>query len=146
MVRFDVCDMTDEPMDDKEFEEFVNSNRDRIIELMGAQEENTFSLKDAVLRIMSDEDVQKHFFTACIEMMHFFESAVDVMPMSDRTREAIKTVEKARDNAIRNAVMVSAKDHIENMTFDDVKDDIRMVTDTVKKSVMKRFTKDEDKD
>ena len=41
--------------------------------------------------------------------------------------------------------MVSAKDHIENMTFDDVKDDIRMVTDTVKKSVMKRFTKDEDK-
>ena len=42
--------------------------------------------------------------------------------------------------------MVSAKDHIENMTFVDVKDDIRMVTDTVKKSVMKRFTRDEGKD
>ena len=133
-------------MDDEEFQQFVESNKDRIIELMNEQDEETFSLKDAVLRIMSDEDVQKHFFTACIEMMHFFESAVKVMPMSDRTREALDTVEEARDNAVRNAIMVSAKDHIENITMSDVKDDLKMVTGSVKRSVLKRFTKDDGKD
>jgi len=132
-------------MDDQEFEQFVESNKDRIIELM-CEKGDAFSLKDAMLRIMDDEDVQKHFFTACIELMHFFESAVKAMPMSDRTREALNNVETARENAVRNAIMVSAKDHIENITVDDVKDDIKMVTGSVKRSVMKRFTKDNGKD
>lgn len=131
-------------MDDREFEQFVEANKDRIIELM-CERSDTFSPKDAILRIMSDEEVQKHFFTACIELMHFFESAISVMPMSDKTREALENVEKARDNAVRNAIMVSAKDHIENITMDDVKDDIKMVTGSVKRSVMKRFTKDDGK-
>lgn len=83
--------------------------------------ERTKSAGDDILRIVSDDDVQKHFITGCLEFLHFFEAVIEAAPLSPEVREAIDKFEHTRDTTIRNVVVTGAKDKMESITINDVK-------------------------
>ncbi len=125
----------------EEFRKFVLENRDIIESILneGKEEEEEPSLSekidqkkeeskdkvksmnDAVLKIISDDDVQKHFITGCLEFLHFVEAVISAAPLSPEAREAFDKFEETKDTTVRNIVVVGAKDKMENITINDVK-------------------------
>lgn len=101
-----------EPFDEakQEFKEYVDKTKDK-----------TKDAGDAILKIVSDDEVQKHFITGCLEFLHFFEAVINAAPLSPEVREAVDKFEQARDTTISNVVAVGAKDKMENITINDVK-------------------------
>ena len=83
--------------------------------------EKVKDLSDAILQIMSDDDVQKHFITGVLEFLHFFQSVIDAAPLSPDVREVVDKFEKTRDTTLKNVIAVGAKDTMENITINDVK-------------------------
>lgn len=79
-------------------------------------------VSDALLTVISNEDVQKHFITGCLEFLHFFEAVINAAPLSPEVREAVDRLEQTRDTTIQNIVAVGAKDRMENITVNDVKE------------------------
>lgn len=78
-------------------------------------------LNDAILKIISDDDVQKHFIVGCLEFFHFFEAVLHAAPLSPEAKEAVDKMENTFDTTVRNVVMAGAKDKMENITINDVK-------------------------
>ncbi|MBO7351933.1 MAG: hypothetical protein J6U12_03340 [Candidatus Methanomethylophilaceae archaeon] len=79
------------------------------------------NLNDTILKIVSDDEVQQHFITGCLEFVHFLEAVIEAVPMSSETREVVTKFEDARDTTIRNVVAVGAKDKMENIEVKEVK-------------------------
>ena len=128
--------------DPEEFRKFILDNREMIQSILdeGKEPEEEFKtpdkileekldetkmkakeLGDAMLVILNDDDVQKHFITGCLEFMHFFEAMIDAAPLSPEVRAVVDKFEDTRDKAIRNAITVGARDTMENITINDVK-------------------------
>jgi hypothetical protein len=78
-------------------------------------------LNDAVLKIIGDEEVQKHFITGCLEFFHFFEAVLHAAPLSPEAKEAVDKLENTLDTTVRNVVVAGAKDKMENISINDVK-------------------------
>lgn len=76
---------------------------------------------DTLISIISDDNVQQHFITGCLEFIHFFEAVIDAVPMSPETREAVNKFGETRDTTIRNIVTVGAKDKMESININEVK-------------------------
>ncbi len=76
---------------------------------------------DVLLSIIGDDDVQKHFFTGCLEFLHFLEAVINAAPLSPEVREAVDKFEQTRDKTIKNVVSVGAKDRMDNIDVDEVK-------------------------
>jgi len=126
--------------DDKseEFRRFVLENRDIIESILNEGKEaeepadpmkehideaklKSKELGDAMLKIASDDDVQKHFITGCLEFLHFFEAIINAAPLSPEMREVVDKFEATRDTTLRNIGVAGAKDKMENITINDVK-------------------------
>ena len=76
---------------------------------------------DTLISIISDDNVQQHFITGCLEFIHFFEAVIDAVPMSPETREAVNKFGETRDTTIRNIVAVGAKDKMESININEIK-------------------------
>lgn len=140
-------------MDPEEFRKFILDNREiiqsildegkepteektpeeKLDEALTETKEKIKGLNYAALSIFSDDDVQKHFITGCLEFIHFFEAIIDAAPLSPEVREMVKKAEQARDRTIRNVVVVGAKDKMENITINDVKKAATGKTSTLEK-------------
>ncbi len=83
--------------------------------------EKAIEVSDAILKIINDDDVQKHFITGCIEFFHFLEAVIHAAPLSPDVREAVDKLEDTFDTTVRNVVVAGAKDKMENITINDVK-------------------------
>jgi vacuolar-type H+-ATPase subunit H len=106
-----------EPAEKKEEKPFEELKEEKLDEAKAIVKD----LNDSILKIVSDEDVQKHFITGCLEFLHFFESIIDAAPLSPEVREVVDKFERTRNTTVRNVVSVGAKDKIENITINDVK-------------------------
>ena len=102
-------------------------------------------VSDAVLKIVSDDDVQKHLITGCLEFLHFFEAVLNAIPLSPEARETVNKFEDARDSTIKNVVAVGAKDKMENIIINDV-DPKTSSTSKKKEKKMENITINEVKD
>jgi len=122
--------------DSEEFKEFILKNRDMIEAILNegkARTEETVKekvsdagkrakeLNDTVLTILSNDDVQRHFITGCLEFMHFFESVIEATPMSPDAREVVDKFKETRDITVKNVVMTGAKDKMESIEINEVK-------------------------
>ena len=125
----------------EEFRRFILENREIIISILAEEDgpsvkeqikerveesrdevqDKAKELNEAVLKIISDDKVQKHFITGCLEFLHFFEAVIDAAPLSPEAREAVDKFEETRDSILKNMVVVGAKDKMENITINDVK-------------------------
>lgn len=76
---------------------------------------------ETIISIISDDNVQQHFITGCLEFIHFFEAVIDAVPMSPETREAVNKFGETRDTTIRNIVAVGAKDKMESININEIK-------------------------
>lgn len=78
-----------------------------------------------ILRVLADEEVQKHFLAGTMEMMSFFQAALRALPGSDGNTEIADGVDKVKDNAIRSAASVgiksTAKSKLEKIDIKSVK-------------------------
>lgn len=78
-----------------------------------------------ILRVLADEDVQKHFLTGTMEMMSFFQAVLRALPWSDGNTEIADGVDKVKDNAIKSAASVgiksTAKSKLEKIDIKSVK-------------------------
>ena len=105
--------------------------RDDVDECIDETKARVIEFNNAVLQVIGDDDVQKHFIAGCLEFVHFFESVLEAMPLSPETREAVEKFHVARDNALRNVVIAGAKDKMDNLTFEDVKRSSNSVKDRI---------------
>lgn len=79
------------------------------------------TVNDAVLKIVNDDEVQKHFISGCLEFLHFFEAVLEAAPLSKNAREVVDNIKETKDNVIKNTVSVEAKNKIERIKIDNVK-------------------------
>ncbi len=125
----------------EEFRRFILENREIIISILAEEDgpsvkeqikerveesrnevqDKAKELNEAVLKIISDDKVQKHFITGCLEFLHFFEAVIDAAPLSPEAREAVDKFEETKDSILKNMVVAGAKDKMENITINDVK-------------------------
>ncbi len=117
-------------MASEDFEKFVKENREEILRILeeDSDEEYTPSgepsrfretaeevkqsftkMTTEILKVMADEDVQKHFFNGITEFVKCMEAAVKVMPLDDDMKEAVEQVEKTRDTTMKNAAKAGVK-------------------------------------
>lgn len=89
---------------------------------------------ETIISIISDDDVQQHFITGCLEFLHFFEAVIYAAPLSPETREAVNRLEEARDTTIRNIVTVGAKDKMESINANEIKKEPSKPSSTKKKA------------
>ena len=77
------------------------------------------------LRVLADEDVQKHFFTGCMELVSCFQAALRMLPMSEDNREIVDNAGKVKDTAVKNAayagIKSTAKSKLEKIDITSVK-------------------------
>ena len=114
----------------EEFKKFILENREIIESILNEGRKDTEEaikqkadeakakvkdVNDAVLKIVSDDDVQQHFLKGCLEFLHFFEAIIDAAPLSPEVREAVDKFEETRDKTMHNVVATGAKDKIENI-------------------------------
>lgn len=120
--------MTDD-LSREEFERFVRENREMILRIL---EEDTDSrsfrpyMKDpdeyyssfrvearragrGILRVLADEEVQKHFTICAMEFIATAEAAVRALPLSDEDRELVDEAIKAKDDAMKNVAVTGVK-------------------------------------
>ena len=149
-----------------EFVRFIKENRDMIMRILAEDEEEeapesrrerfeeTYvepaksafkETSDTVLKVLADDDVQKHFVTGCMEMIMCLEAMVRALPLSDEMREVVDNAEKARDSVVRKAAVSGAvattKSKAEKINVTNVK---RKVSDKVEK--VKEVIRDEEED
>lgn len=123
----------------EEFRKFILENREIIESILNEEKEaskkaerivsekvddakeKAKDFNDTILRIMTDENVQKHFFTGCLELLHFLEAVIEAAPLSPEVRDTVSKYEAARDTTIRNIVMTGAKDRMDNIPADEPK-------------------------
>lgn len=78
-----------------------------------------------ILRVLADEEVQKHFLSGTMEMMSFFQAVLRALPGSDGNTEIADGVDKVKDNAIKSAASVgiksTAKSKLEKIDIKSVK-------------------------
>lgn len=78
-----------------------------------------------ILRVLADEEVQKHFLAGTMEMMSFVQAVLRALPGSDGNTEIADGVDKVKDNAIRSAASVgiksTAKSKLEKIDIKSVK-------------------------
>jgi len=124
----------------EEFKKFILENREIIEsildeakrstkkaseEIIGGKVEEakdkTKEFNDAVFRIISDDDVQRHFISGCLEFLHFFESVIEAAPLPPEVRDVVDKFEETKEKAVRNVVVTGAKDRMEKVSVDDSK-------------------------
>ena len=116
------------PVTSEDFERFVRENREEILRILGEDEEprccmprpvrpSGEEMRDSVsrmateiLKVMADEEVQKHFFNGITEFIKCMEAAVQAMPLSDDMKETVGQAEKTRDRTMRNAAKTGVKE------------------------------------
>ena len=117
-------------MTSEDFERFVKENREeilRILEEEDDEERNDFrcpeprftsreEIRDSfsrmtteILKVMADEEVQKHFFNGITEFVKCMEAAVQAMPLSDDMKETVEQAEKTRDKTMKTAAKTGVK-------------------------------------
>jgi len=72
--------------------------------------DKTREFSDAVFRIVSDDDVQRHFIGGCLEFLHFFEAVLTAAPLPPEAREVADRFEETKEKAIANVVATGVKD------------------------------------
>ena len=113
----------------EEFKKFILENREIIEDILKEDKKKkvdeaktkTKDLSDAMMQVFSDDDVQKHFITGCLEFLHFIEAVICAAPLSPEVREAVDKLEEAKAKTVRNVVSVGAKDRMEKINIDDSK-------------------------
>ncbi len=118
----------------EEFKRFILENRELIEAILNEEKDDVKDefkervdetkgkakdVSDAVFQIISDDDVQKHFMTACLEFLHFFEAVIKAAPLSPEMREAADKFKETKDTAVKNVVAVGAKDKMEKININD---------------------------
>jgi len=102
----------------KEEKEKLNAS-EKLDQKKEEAKEKAKELNDTVLSVLSDDEVQKHFITGCLEFVHLFEALIKAIPMSPDTREVVDQYEEARDKTVRNIIAVGAKDKMDNINVDE---------------------------
>ena len=127
----------------EEFRRFILENREIIEKILKEGKESEEKIRDdvkedldshysetkeklkgtgeAIFEVMSDDEVQKHFVTACLEFLHFVEAVIKAAPLSPEAREAADKFEEAKDNTVKNVVSVAAKDKMDRVKTDEPK-------------------------
>ena len=125
----------------EEFRRFILENREIIEKILNEGKEDSKTRKDEIkenigehidetkekakaaseslLTVVTDENVQKHFITACLEFLHFVEAVIEAAPLSPEVREAVNRCQDARDDTLRNIVAVGAQDRMDNLKFEE---------------------------
>ena len=113
----------------EEFEKFVRDNREMILRILEEDEDYGYippyyrdpeymrsSFKNeirktghTVLRILADEDFQKHFTVCAMEFIAAAQAAVRALPLSDESRELVDEAIKAKDDAVKTVAVTGAK-------------------------------------
>ena len=116
-------------MTSEDFEKFVRENREEILHILEEDDEreekytcpeprmtsaedirDSFSrMTTEILKVMADEEVQKHFFNGCMEFIQCMEAAVKAMPLSDEMRSTVNQAGKTRDRTVRTAAKTGVK-------------------------------------
>ena len=117
----------------EEFRKFILENREIIEKILNEGKDDSNpkeKIKEEIddriddtkgkVKDVSDDDVQKHLITGCLEFLHFFEAVLNAIPLSPEARETVNKFEDARDSTIKNVVAVGAKDKMENIIINDV--------------------------
>lgn len=119
-----------EDADREEFEKFVRDNREMILRILEEDDGNSRDdmypvdyrgyytdrfksdmreFGNNILRVLADEDVQKHFTVCAMEFITCVEAAIRALPLSDESRELFDEAVKAKDDAMRNVAVAGAK-------------------------------------
>ncbi|MCQ2078652.1 MAG: hypothetical protein MJZ38_01130 [archaeon] len=132
--------MGEEDRNSREFVEFIRSNRDMIMKILGEEdrerepeddrtrqrsdfdrayermEERRAEARERMhdhvsdfLKVMADDEVQKHFFTGCMEFLMCVESVFKAMPKSSEMDEVVDSFERAKKASMKNAVVAGTK-------------------------------------
>ena len=143
----------------EEFEKFVRDNREMILRILEEDEDHCHapsyyrdpdymysSFKNevrrtghAILRVLADEDFQKHFTVCAMEFITAFQAAVRALPLSDESMELVDEAIKAKDDAVKTVAVTGAKNITKNK-FEKVN-----ITN-VKKKIDNLFPEREDRD
>ena len=118
----------------EEFRRFILENREMIEKILNEDKKGTedkfekrtedakeklIDLNNTVLQMISDDEVQRHFITGCLEFLHFFEALIAAAPLSPEARSVVDRFEDTRDTTVRNVVVVGAKDRMRNVHVDN---------------------------
>ena len=116
-------------MTSEDFEKFVRENREEILHILEEDDEreekytcpeprmtsaedirDSFSrMTTEILKVMADEEVQKHFFNGITEFVKCMEAAVQAMPLSEDMKETVNQAGKTRDRTVRTAAKTGVK-------------------------------------
>ena len=103
----------------EDFERFVKEHREEILRILEVEDkpksqaeeirDNFTKAASDFMKVLADNEVQKHFFNGCMEFVMCMEAAIRSMPLPDDLRDVADQAEKARDNAVKNAAKTTAK-------------------------------------
>lgn len=114
----------------EEFEKFVRDNREMILRILETDGDyrpsyiydrnvpgNLYSsfkgeVREAghnLLRVLADEEVQKHFTVCALEFIATAQAALRALPMSDESRELVDEAIRAKDDAMKNVAVAGVK-------------------------------------
>lgn len=97
----------------EDFKKFILENREMIESILNEGRQNAKdevkAVNDTVLRIVNDDEVQKHFVSGCLEFLRFFEAVLEAAPLPAEAREIVDDLRETKDKVVKNTESVKSE-------------------------------------